>query len=60
MVTVKLTEWEAIHLISACNYLYITSADVLDDDDRDAAYRLNDRVDNLKNKIKEAIINDEQ
>lgn len=60
MITVKLTEWEAIHLLSACNYLYITSTDVLDDDDRDAAYRLNDRVDNIKNKIKEAIINDEQ
>lgn len=59
MITIKLSEWEAIHLLSACNYLYITSTDVLDDDDRDAAYRLNDRVDNIKNKIKEAIINAE-
>lgn len=58
MVTIKLTEWEAIHLISACNYLYITHTDALDEYERDAAYRLNDRVDNLKNKIKEAIIND--
>ena len=58
MITVTLTEWEAIHLISACNYLYITHTDVLDDDERDAAYRLNDRVDNLKTKIKEAIINE--
>lgn len=58
MITIKITEWEAIHLLSACNYLYITHTDALYDDERDAAYRINDRVDNLKNKIKEAIINE--
>ena len=58
MITIKLTEWEAIHLITACNYLYITHTDVLDEDEREAAYRINDRVDNLKNKIKEGFINE--
>lgn len=58
MITITLSPDELDELIRATEYLYMSYEYGQDDYDRKAIFRYNETVDELKNKLKQAIKND--
>lgn len=57
MITITVTEKQAEDLLRATEYLYLAYEYGYDEYDREAIYRLNSQVDDLRQVIKEAIKN---
>lgn len=58
MITITVTEKQAEDLLRSTEYLYLTYEYGDDEYDREAIYRLNSQVDELRQVIKEAIKNE--